>query len=62
MKKEDFPFMMTAKDIEEILGVSNVKAHEIMLQKDFPLIRIGRHKKVQRERFFQWLDKQEKIS
>ncbi|MCD7034343.1 helix-turn-helix domain-containing protein [Metabacillus sp. GX 13764] len=54
--KENFPFTMTAKHVAEILGIGPKKAYEIMEEKGFPLIRIGRHKKVNREAFFNWLE------
>jgi hypothetical protein len=60
MKKniEDFPLILNAKHISEITGVSLKKAHEIMNHSDFPLIRLGKSKKVKRDGFFEWLDKQ----
>jgi excisionase family DNA binding protein len=64
-KKEDvytegYPAVLTAKEVAEILGVSRRIAYEIMERSDFPLIRIGRHKKVKRDNFFEWLNQQEK--
>jgi excisionase family DNA binding protein len=51
-----YPPVLTADDIAEIMGISRRKAYELMEHKDFPLIRIGRLKKVKREDFFKWLD------
>jgi predicted DNA-binding transcriptional regulator AlpA len=53
---EDYPITMTAKDVSQILGISPRVAYDIMEAEDFPLIRIGRHKKVHRDKFFQWMD------
>jgi excisionase family DNA binding protein len=56
MKKiEEYPMILTATDISEILRVSKPTAYELMEQKLFPLIRIGRSKRVLRDEFFQWL-------
>lgn len=54
--KEDYPMMLTAVHISEILGVSKPTAYELMEQTTFPLIRIGRIKRVQKESFFNWID------
>ncbi|MDT9027805.1 helix-turn-helix domain-containing protein [Rossellomorea yichunensis] len=50
---------MTAKDIQEILGVGKRKSYEIMDSKDFPLVRLGsKLKRVLREDFFEWFENQ----
>ena len=51
----DFPIILTAKDISEILHVSKPTAYEIMNRSDFPLMRIGRCKRVLRDEFFNWV-------
>lgn len=56
MEKKDYPLMMTVNEVAEILGVSHRVAYMIMDESDFPLIRIRRSKKVNREDFFQWLE------
>lgn len=61
MEKKDFPIMLTVSEIMQILGVSKRVAYEIMDSKDFPLIRIRRSKRVNRDDFFNWLE-QKKIS
>jgi len=60
--KEDYPMILEAKHIQEILGVSKPTAYELMERADFPLIRIGRLKRVTREAFFQWLSEQQSRS
>ncbi|WP_238458156.1 helix-turn-helix domain-containing protein [Alkalihalobacterium alkalinitrilicum] len=55
----DYPYILTATHISEIMGISKRVAYEIMDYKDFPLIRIGRTKRVKRESFFRWLEQQE---
>jgi excisionase family DNA binding protein len=54
--KEQYPIVLTAKHVAEILGCSLRIAYEIMERPDFPLLRIGRHKKVNREAFFRWME------
>jgi excisionase family DNA binding protein len=58
MQKEQYPIVMTAKHVSEILGCSLRIAYEVMEQKDFPLIRVGRLKRVSRDAFFKWLEEQ----
>lgn len=52
--KEDYPLILKAEHIAEIIGCSKRIAYEIMEQKDFPLVRMGRLKRVGREAFFEW--------
>lgn len=56
MKKEDYPLLLTAVEVSEILGISKRVAYTTMDEKDFPLIRIRRTKRVNRDDFFNWLD------
>jgi len=53
--KKEYPVILTAKDISEILKVSKPTAYSLMNQVDFPLLRIGRCKRVLRDNFFEWL-------
>ncbi|PAQ14755.1 DNA-binding protein [Bacillaceae bacterium SAOS 7] len=55
--KENYPLILTVEHIAEILAVSKPTAYELMNEIDFPLIRIGRCKRVQRDEFFQWLSR-----
>lgn len=50
-----YPQYLKAKDIADILQVSDSKALKIMHEPDFPLIRLGRSMRVEREQFFQWI-------
>jgi excisionase family DNA binding protein len=54
----DYPLILTVDHVSEIMGVSKRIAYEMMEYKGFPLIRIGRLKRVNREAFFGWLEKQ----
>jgi hypothetical protein len=55
---EELPIILNAKNISEIMGVSLKTAYELMNDKNFPLIRVGKIKRVEREKFFVWLGKQ----
>ncbi|MED0675825.1 helix-turn-helix domain-containing protein [Aneurinibacillus thermoaerophilus] len=53
---QDYPMILTAKEIAEILRVSKPTAYELMKRTDFPLLPFeGRIRRVQRDEFFQWL-------
>ena len=52
---ENYPIILTAAEISEILKVLKPTAYELMKRTDFPLITIGRSKRVLRDSFFQWL-------
>ncbi|WP_317616472.1 helix-turn-helix domain-containing protein [Bacillus sp. HNG] len=56
LDNEKYPFVLTADHVAEIVGVSTRVAYELMERKDFPLIRIGRLKRVNRDEFFKWLN------
>jgi excisionase family DNA binding protein len=55
---QDYPIILKADEVAEILGVTKRHAYEIMEQKGFPLIRLGRLKRVNRDAFFKWLEQQ----
>ena len=55
---EDYPLVLTADHVAEIMSVSKRIAYEIMEYKGFPLIRLGRLKRVNRDSFFDWMEKQ----
>lgn len=54
----DYPLILTADHVAEIMGISKRVAYQLMEYKGFPLIRLGRLKRVNRDSFFQWLDSQ----
>lgn len=58
-KYEDYPMILTARDIADILEISRSSAYDFMNAPDFPLIKIPsspRIKRVQKKRFFEYLD------
>jgi excisionase family DNA binding protein len=54
----DYPLILTAEHVSEIMGISKRIAYEMMEYKGFPLIRVGRLKRVNRDSFFGWLENQ----
>jgi excisionase family DNA binding protein len=62
MNKENFPLILKAKHVAEIMGCSERTAYEMMELNGFPLVRIGRLKRVNRDAFLNWFDQQSKIS
>jgi len=53
---ESYPLVLTANEIGQILQISKPSAYVLMNRADFPLIRIGRCKRVLRDEFFSWLN------
>lgn len=58
---KQFPLVLTARDISEILQISKPSAYELMNQSDFPLLRIGRCKRVLRDQFIIWCINHQKL-
>lgn len=56
-EKRQYPIVLKAEHISEILGCSKRVAYEIMEQQDFPLVRMGRLKRVGRDAFFEWFSR-----
>jgi DNA polymerase III delta prime subunit len=54
----DYPFILTANEISEILKISIGSAYALMRTKEFPLLEFGRCKRVLRDEFFKWLSDQ----
>ncbi|SMO54433.1 helix-turn-helix domain-containing protein [Melghirimyces algeriensis] len=62
MTREDYPLILKAEHVAEILGISKRKAYEVMDYTDFPLVRVGRSKRVGRDAFFKWIERQSEMS
>lgn len=60
MQKSDYPLILQAKHIREILGISKSGVYELMRLKDFPLLEVNGRKLVYRDSFFNWLGSKEK--
>jgi excisionase family DNA binding protein len=56
-EKTDYPLILTVAEITEILSISKPTAYELMNRVDFPLLQIGRCKRVYRDDFFEYVSK-----
>ncbi|MGV3467361.1 MAG: helix-turn-helix domain-containing protein [Heyndrickxia sp.] len=54
----DYPYILTAKEVAEILSISKAKAYDLFNLTSFPAITLGRNKRVKRDAFFEWIDSQ----
>jgi excisionase family DNA binding protein len=57
-RKEDYPLVLTVKEVMEILGIGKRIAYALFDNKSFPTVRIGKLKRVNKDQFFDWLNKQ----
>ncbi|MCF2717427.1 helix-turn-helix domain-containing protein [Paenibacillus sp. UKAQ_18] len=55
---EGYPIILKVTEVAEILGISRRVAYDILDRNGFPLVRIGRCKRVSRTAFFNWLEDQ----
>ncbi|MCQ2442126.1 MAG: helix-turn-helix domain-containing protein [Oscillospiraceae bacterium] len=56
MNLENYPDILTAKDLQSILQISRAGAYNLMNISDFPTILIGRSKRVMKSKLLDWLD------
>ncbi len=54
----DLPHVLTAKEIQVFLNISKGKAYELFKAKGFPTITLGGSKRVYKDDFLEWLEKQ----
>ena len=55
---DDLPLFLNAEKLAKVLGVSISSAYELMHEKDFPSVRIGKRFIVPREDLKRWMDEQ----
>lgn len=53
---ENLPLVMTPEDIAAVLQISRNTAYEVVHSADFPVFRIGKQYRVQRDKFFVWMN------
>lgn len=56
-ERTDYPQLMAAKDITN-MGLSRAMAYQLLNREDLPVVVIGTRRFMNRDRFFEWLDKQ----
>ena len=55
---EEYPIMLTANELMEILRISRSNAYLVMKMKGFPTLRIGDRMVVSRDRLIAWINTQ----
>ena len=56
---EELPLMLNANDIVNVLGISRAFAYNLLHDKSLPVIVIGKRRVVNKDKFFDWLEKRE---
>ena len=56
----DLPVTLSATDMSKYLGISKCSCYALFKRKDFPTIKVGCRLLVSRDRFIEWLAKQER--
>lgn len=58
-RKNEFPEMMTAENLQNF-GFTRSMAYAFLNRKDVPVIRVGKRKFIRKEKFYEWLEEQER--
>ncbi|MDE6746774.1 MAG: hypothetical protein K2J72_09065 [Oscillospiraceae bacterium] len=58
-RKNEFPEMLTAEDLQNF-GFTRSMAYAFLNREDVPVIRIGKRKFIRNEKFYEWLEEQER--
>ena len=58
-RKNEFPEMMTAEDLQNF-GFTRSMAYAFINREDVPVIKIGKRKFIRKEKFYEWLEAQER--
>lgn len=58
-RKNEYPEMMTAEDLQNF-GFTRSMAYAFLNRRDVPVIRIGKRKFIRKEKFYEWLEEQER--
>jgi excisionase family DNA binding protein len=59
-KNFSLPPVLTAHDIHNYLNISKSKAYDLFKEEGFPTIIIGGNKRVYKDDFLNWVEKQKK--
>ena len=55
---EEYPIMLVAEDIAEILRISRSETYHLMRQRRFPTVFVGKRMVVPRDKLIAWIDDQ----
>ena len=57
---EDLPYFINVQELADILGIAISSCYELMHEKDFPTIRIGKRLVVPKDKFLIWVNENTK--
>ena len=57
---DEIPITLTAEDVASVLGISRANAYRIMRRVDFPVLQIGSRLLVNKTKFIEWMEEQER--
>ncbi|MBW4083609.1 helix-turn-helix domain-containing protein [Paenibacillus sp. S150] len=52
----DLPAVLSAKEVQEILGIGERQTYELLNSEQFHIVRVGRMIKVSKDVFLKWLE------
>lgn len=52
---DELPLFLSSEILSDLLGISLSSCYELMHEKDFPVIRIGKRMVVEKSRFIEWV-------
>ena len=53
---EELPLFLNAELVAKVLGVSPSSGYELMHEPGFPILKVGSHMVVPKEKFIQWVE------
>ena len=57
---DNLPLFLNAAMVAQVLGIAPSSAYELMHEKDFPTLRVGRRMVVPKEKFIEWVEQHTK--
>ena len=57
---EELPYFINAQELADILGIAISSCYELMHEKDFPTIRIGKRLVIPKDKFLIWVNESTK--
>lgn len=58
---DDLPLTLNPTDVANALGISRVNAYNLCHAQDFPAIRLGKRILIPKDRFLEWLNRQNQV-
>ena len=54
---EDLPLFLNAELVAQVLGISQAGAYDLLHSEGSPVLKLGTHKVVPKEKFRQWVER-----